>query len=284
MKQNVLRSARKSIYKKFKDYIIPYISFSFINLLLQILWKTLFLKETVELYYIFHNVKGILLCYSNKDNMPNCSPLWFLVSLFIASVLFFVIIKFAKRFVPYIITLCVVISYLLYLFANYSYPWKFSTTLMAVSFIYVGYILRRLLLVDKFCSLRLAPLLIPLIGALGIIASLINGDVVGMNENTYGNLLLFFTSAILLSFVLISICKIVKCINNTFLLWLGKNTMITIGFNYFLQDLVTEIYYFIPVVKRFKIHWVVMFIMTAIACLGCTYIYYEIKLVKNKRA
>ena len=97
--------------KKFKNYLIPYFSFAFINLILQILWNIVIKKQIVDIHFIFYNIKGILLCQADINHMPNCSPIWFLISIFTASIIFWLIMKYAKKFVAIISLLFLIISY-----------------------------------------------------------------------------------------------------------------------------------------------------------------------------
>ena len=272
------------IIKRFKNYLIPYFAFGFINLFLQILWNIFILKENITLDFILHNLKGIILCYSDKSNMPNCSPIWFLMCLFVSSIIFFIILKYANSFSLYIFIFCMFSSYFIYLFANYNIPWKISTSLMAVFFMYLGYIIRKYSIIDKILNLKLKHLYFICLGILGITAAFFNDNKVGMNENTYGNLFLFLVSSITLSILLLVICKEFVYITH-FLLWLGKNTMIIIGFNFFLRDLTTEIYYYLPIIKNFTIHWTVSFLFTTLACIIFDYVYFKIhkKIVANYR-
>jgi hypothetical protein len=58
---------------------------------------------------------------------------------------------------------------------------------------------------------------------------------------------------------------------NRFFLWLGQNTIYIVGFNYLCRDIATELYYFIPVLRKHTMHWSMNFILTLAVCIGCTY-------------
>ena len=90
---------------------------------------------------------------------------------------------------------CVVISYILSLTDVPRLPWNSATALMGVGFLWIGWWLydgeicknlltRRNAVAFLLALLVLTPLLIA------------NGDNVGMNENNYGNLMLFLISGV----------------------------------------------------------------------------------------
>ena len=81
------------LMKKMKQYLFPYFVFSIINLFIEVLWRLLITKQNVDFDYFFIKLRGIFFCYSDIENMPNCSPIWFLMCLFVASILFWLIMK-----------------------------------------------------------------------------------------------------------------------------------------------------------------------------------------------
>lgn len=65
------------LIKKMKQYLLPYFVFSFINLIIEVMRRLLITKQVVNGEYFLIKLRGIFLCYSNMDNMPNCLPIWF---------------------------------------------------------------------------------------------------------------------------------------------------------------------------------------------------------------
>ena len=93
---------------------------------------------------------------------------------------------------------------------------------------------------------------------------------VGMNENEYGNYLVFIIVSVLVSVGVITIIsKLTFIHNNRFFIWLGRNTLYIIGFNYLCRDIATELYHYIPVIRKIQIHWMSAFILTFGLCLLC---------------
>ena len=256
-KSNSELSLKKFIKNKAKSYLIPYFFYAGLNLILELLMSYFLYHETITVYSIVEYIKGILYCYADIQHMPNCSPLWFLICLFISSIIFRCVIKYLSKYFIIVAAVFCIISYLLSIFVEIRLPWNLSTSFMAVAFMLLGFILKTF---EKKIIILIC-LFIP-----GIGAALFNGANVGMNENTYGNLLLFLLAAISISYFVIYLCKRFDMCKPGFLSWLGRNTLPVIGLNYFLRDFTTEIYYFIPVVNQYKIHWTISFVMTLVSC------------------
>lgn len=244
--------------KKAKSYLFPYYLYALINLVIELLWSKLYLREDVTLSIVLEYLKGIFLCSADIKHMPNCSPIWFLMCLFVASTVLWFVVKYASKIKWLIGLVFAVIGYILSITVPILLPFKLETVFMAVFFMILGLYAKSFNKIIKICSMISA---IP-----GVIFAIINGVNVGMNENTYGNLFMFIFAALSLSLTLIYVCEKVDFDKTRFLAWLGKNTLPIIGFNYFLRDLTTEIYYFIPVINQYKIHWTISFVMTIVSC------------------
>lgn len=262
----------KYTVKLCKQYLIPYYIFSFANLALDVLLKTLYFRTPLRTDYLLVNFRGILLCYSNMSNMPNCSPVWFLMCLFIASLLFWWIQKldFKISWIP--VLGCVAVNFLIlpYCESHTSFPFKFPTFLLAVFYLYIGYTLRMILdrnyqaMKGKFTSFVALVLIV-----VCLFTVVITENLIGMNENQYGNYMLALITSTVLSACVILIAKNHPILENRFMLWLGRNTIYIVGFNYVCRDIAIEIYYLIPVLRHFKMHWMAHFILTFVVCIGC---------------
>lgn len=250
------------LVERFKKYILPYIGFAFANLVLQIVYTLVLSRKLLGWEYILHNTKGILLCYANMENMPNCTPLWFLMCLFWANIIFWLIIKYCKKATPVVLALCAVVSHVLNNFVGYQFPWKLPTALMAVLFMYIGFQLVRKDLIAKINWLGAGGFVL-----LALLSFALNKYAVAMNWYKYVSLIFYLVPAITLSVALICICSKLSFLKTSFFLWLGKNTVFIIAFSYFLRDFTTEIYYMIPVIQTIPISSLVSFVLTTVACL-----------------
>lgn len=254
------------IKAKFKAYIIPYLIYGCVNIILDLVYRYIFDGYIVNSQYLLRKSLGILLCNSTLRNMPNCTPIWFLVCLFVASVMFWFFINYCKKLMPLIATLCVAGSFVLSLFYKMILPFKIPTSLMAVFFIYIGYLLRRISLVEKIKNAKLSYLYIVLLITTGITTALLNGNNVSMNRESFGNLFYFLVSSLTLSIALLTICDKWSFMKNRFSLWLSANTLFIIGYNYIIRDASTDLLYLIPYVKDNGLHWTISFVLTTLLC------------------
>ena len=105
-------------------------------------------------------------CFANKifnrnlysrgttEWMPNCSPLWFLTTLFITLLVCYWIFKIKNKYIMFFISCaCALTSYLLDIFGMIKLPWNIDTALMGVFFVYLGYVSGKLF-ADKCQKIR----------------------------------------------------------------------------------------------------------------------------------
>lgn len=260
--------------KKARELLVPYALFALANLIIQIIWKRFLLHEAVGFGYVADNLKGIFFCYSSKQYMPNCSPIWFLLCLFIADLLFFWLMRLKKN-AALAATACLGICCFIgrYPYDYNSYPWKFPVFLMAVFLMYIGYELRRLVFEREIKKHAVAGLGCLIVMALSFAEVMLTDHSVEMNENRYGNIIIFLLTAIPIPASLLMLCRNIPALGHCKpLIWLGRNTIYVVGFNYLCRDLAAEIYYLIPFLRARKISYLPLFLITAFLCLLCIWI------------
>ncbi len=247
-------SIKDYLLKRTKDYLIPYYVFAFINLGLVIAWNTLLLHTSISAGKIWSYFCGILYCYSDMLHMPNCTPIWFLMSLFFASILFWLALKRLKNRVWVAALSSMAVGYTLSLVVDVPMPLKLDTVFMAMFFMYIGHLMKQQETL-KF------PIYTAVVGmVMGGIVGVHNP--VGMNENEYGNLLLFLSSSLLSIYSIMLLCCKSFISHSRILRLLGRHSILIVGFNYFLRDAAVELYYLIPVVKRYPVTWFSSFTIT----------------------
>lgn len=265
--------------RKAKSLLIPYIVYALLNLVLNSLWKLFWLHEPLTFEYYSRNIRGILFCYSNLENMPNCSPIWFLLALFISSLILYWLVKIDWKINTIILVLFVIIcSMLTSVYEDMTvFPWKFPVFLMGTVFLYVGYLIRRAF--DYGLFRKNVPLTIISVAILllSIVVEIVTKNKVSMNNDQYGNVIVFLFVSISISAVVVYWFWRCKKLSNTFLVWLGKNTLYFIGLNYFFRSIAIEVHYYIPGIKAFKPFWIEQFIMTAVPIMLCAVICNRIK-------
>ena len=243
------------VKKKAKDYLIPYYLFAFVNLGLLIAWNELLLGNSMPLSQVLHYIGGILYCYSDMMHMPNCTPIWFLMSLFFTSILFRWILQRLRDRAWIGFTISMLMGFLMSHFTDERIPLKIDTAFMAAFFMYVGFWMRKKEILN-------APLWTSMVGLIGLTFG--SQNLVGMNENNYGNLLVFLPASLCTIYSIMRICCCRFFCRNTIIQLLGKHSLLIVGFNYFLRDLAVEVYYLIPVVKHYTITWQASFLVTLV--------------------
>lgn len=210
---------------------------------------------------------GTLYCYANMSWMPMCSPIWFLVSIFLVKAAYtalFLRLGPGKRHIA--AAFCGLLAYGSSLLEMPRLPWNLFPSLFGIFFFHIGTVLGE----KKYLS-RLREdrkwLAVGIPAALACLP-MAAGNLVGMNENTYGNPGVFLLTSVLYSVVLMAICPGRKSL----LTWIGENSMIFMGFNYLMRAYMVEVYYFIPIVRNHPIHWTVYFLMTLLSLMVIAYV------------
>lgn len=258
-------SARKFILNKAKSYLLPYTIYSLINIAINFVWEYCFYGNVIPAKRMLKYVADAFYCRADDAYMKNFVPVWFLLCLFISSVLFWLITKYCEKYTGAICVSLAIVGYLWCSIVDYRIFWNLPTALIAILFIYLGYAIKKYYIIDKILNNKIA--LVTIIVsclAIGIPSAMLNVDGIGMIQNRYGNIALFLIASISLSLVAILCCKNIKVLQNKFFVWLGRNTMLVIGYNFFMLALTTELYYYIPIVSNYRINWVVSFIITTI--------------------
>ena len=215
--------------------------------------------------------------------MPNCSPLWFLCAIFFTKLFLFLFYRLFRG--NRIGITCAVVGFaLLAWFTSLQdlprLPWNILPAMMGGIFFWVGHLLRE----DKHFPDRgwSKITILPIVVALAL-SPFIAQNIPGMNENFYDNVLLFLVSGFGFSFLLIFLSVQLRKI--TFLSnFLGKNTVILMGFNYFARTFAIEFYYLIPVVKNYTIRPIVAFLLTFLLLISITWIYTGLIQARRKKS
>lgn len=270
------------IKKLAKAYLLPYLTLCLINLALQSLW-TLYLG-TFSLKLIGTYCLGILYCYANTDWMPNCSPLWFLCAIFIVKLLHFLLARVTREnkvTMGCAVILGATVAWIASVVNVPRLPWNLLPALMGSLFFWVGTLLRNSKDFlekgyNKYTLLAIIPSL--------ILSPWIAANVPGMNENYYCNVLLFLVSGFGFSFLLIFLSTFLK--HSRFLSsFLGRNTIVIMGFNYFARTFAIEGYYLIPYIRNYPIPAYATLILTSGILLCIVFIYTRlIPKIRRKKA
>lgn len=225
---------------------------------------------------VLHYVIGILYSRGSSEWMPCCSPLWFLTALSVASFAFNLIMSIECQWIRFLfVFLCSGLAYLLNLFKIPKLIWNIDTALMAVAFIYIGYMAsgekERLFEKKKHASVTLCLLVF------GTFCIYINKRV-DFNNNEYGNFVLMMLGAILVSYVLSYFVHYVHPLTEA-VAFFGKHTIFIMGFDYFSGKIGMRLTNSVGVYN-----WLTVFLTKIlILIVGLTLWYFVIGLIRNDK-
>lgn len=138
------------VEKKLRAYIIPYFKMAIICFVIWGLLYGMFQCDTISAYIqkIWKYTYGILLVYPRSQFMPACYPLWFLVALFFAELLYYLVYK--TKISVLLIILFTITGYALSKLTKI--PFCIDSALSMVVFLYIGNQMRRFrgVINDKF--------------------------------------------------------------------------------------------------------------------------------------
>lgn len=217
-------SLKDMVRKRAKSMLVPYLWLAFITLPIWVFnWKVL-VNLDVELLDL---IKGIFV-WNNKIYETPCNPMWFVGALFIAYIYFWIAVKISKKDNVKFVAINVVYFILGYCTRNLHLPWHVNTALIGVTFISIGYFLRKFVELhfskEKISQNKIAYVfIIAFIFVVGIYAAIKNGAIVMVYGN-YNNILLFYISSIFISLFLTVIFYHLPYMK--FISYVGQNTLL----------------------------------------------------------
>lgn len=167
----------------------------------------------------------------NSFNIVPVGPLWFVVCLFCAEVVFYFLLKFTRNwniFLQYI--LYFVLSYLGIIVGQKIFlPWSFDVSLVAIFFVFIGFEMKRKNFIEKFSNNKFTNYYLFLLLVVWFI--LMNNSFISMNERTYNNFVYAYIAAISVSVLLFTLCYKIQNLKyltfvNKMVSYIGSETMI----------------------------------------------------------
>lgn len=213
------------IKKKFKAYVVPYLKVSAICFiifglganLIRIGYGTEYFQQLAKyLFGIFIYSRG------TTEWLPNCSPIWFLTTLFFAELLFYWVMKAKKPIL--LVFLAGILGYVCYLIGKV-FPWNLDNAFITVPYLYVGCLLRRYW---SHCSSSCSFILSGIASVLIFTFGFLGGDYDGNNLSL---IYVKFWEALIITLSLALLCQRVVG-GAKLLIFLGQNTLIILGYNY----------------------------------------------------
>lgn len=216
------------IKKKCKSIIVPYIQFGIIR----IIWisiKKIVLYRDYDMTYIFKLLVGIVV---NKRNEEYSIGLWFLPLLFFTELFAYLIInKFRKKkyfmfYVECVIILLLVFEYLYWKNIKYIFPYGIDAIGSSLSFFLIGYLYKKNKKNRNInCKKKILFAFIVNVISGAINTYIISKSKIDMYYGNYGNILLYFISAISGIYFILKLCILIDNVVIKKILFIGKNTL-----------------------------------------------------------
>ena len=267
---------KQLIKKKWKAYVIPYFVLSFINLIINIPVELVKgLRGGVLLTSTVHHIFWIFYSWGSASRTPNCTPLWFLLCLFITSIFFYYLLTIKSISLQIVICVfAVVFDVILCKLRVPQLPWHIDIALLGVVFMYIGFKIKELKIMERI-EYRLSFIIISNI--LGFYCIFTN-PTIEINPNIINNVVLLYVGSISTTFSILLLCKyyVKRC---AFLEYLGKNTIPIMGFNYAINTYSRIIWNKITYKLSINISytWWMLTIVDIICCMIIIWVWKKIK-------
>lgn len=188
---------KEFLARKLKTIVVPYIVFSILSI--AIVYCASFLKPSLCNILdcgIISNLKVMLYGNSKPDVMKYNQPLWFLTCFFCTNIVCHMIIRLNKKYLLYaFMFVCVLLGAFFCHFKNIKLPWHFETSISMNVWYLIGYIYRSKNIIERLKKNNKRFLFPIFLIIMGIIFSFFNTRVVGVRNEHYGILLVYYVSA-----------------------------------------------------------------------------------------
>jgi len=213
--------------KRFITIGIPYFCFSFIE------YIYFFVANNKQHVSPLKSLIGTLIPLRFNNGTLHNGTLWFIVCLFMAELIFFLIVKVSKND-KYKISVCLVGCAIIGVFYNIyikkPLPYSIDVSFFAVVFYGIGYLIKGIeIKVSKLVSIKYLILFLianVLLGHLNIRYLNTNVD---MSSSRYGNYFLFYMSAFCGIMASLIFCRLIP--KSKILIYVGKNSIIFMAFH-----------------------------------------------------
>lgn len=206
------QSFATEIKKGAKRYLLPYCIYGAFNIVLQLILIMLVTgDQRIEWERIPGYVKGLLLVL--PDQMPACGPMWFLPSIALSMIVFYLIRKIPGQWIRgALFLIAAAVASVLFADGTHTLPFALHTICIALVFLETGYLLRKSSALERvetvtFFQNHRFLVLLPVLGCVlaGYVAIRLNPieTWVDLYKARLGSFPLMFAGALLVSFALI---------------------------------------------------------------------------------
>ena len=255
------------IVDKFKKLIIPYLFINLFTLPFYYIYST-YMANTD--FNIFNIIKGIVI--GNNDILTLISgPSWFILTLFLAEVLFYILYNFYNGDKRHLFTASIILIIIGYVEGITSrkilMPWHINTVPVACACIIIGYIAFSYIYEneERIKKTKMVyPIVLLIVGA--YIAVGVNGKV-SFGGNNYKSIILTYSSLVCtISGLILMLMKINQC---KLLSFIGRNSLIILAIH---KPIIDIIRYFHPAFKEISNESTIIGIIMFIGLLPITWL------------
>jgi|GEM_PF-3188661 len=257
--KNIELRPEQFIARKFCRLIIPAWS---IGLICGLLFVAILVMNRISGDEFLLKLYGTLTGATKVANNFFVTPIWFLYCLFVVEVIFYVIMKISTN--KYIIVLIVVILFIIGRVLNIWSIFNINIALIAMPYFTIGFLLQHIIIPRNFVYALIAFILLfclPLFSPVGV-------DISALQIGTGKWLFINGISALVGSYLLYYISGY---INIEFISWLGKNTLIILGFNYYVNAIIKSTLGFIHMEYYVLLSFLIQVVLLAIIVKVITY-------------
>lgn len=224
--QKIIRTDfRQYLFNLSKHYLIPYFWCQFVFLPFFFIRESFLMKNDFSL---LESLKAILIGNARICQFP-ANASWFVLTLFLSHVLFFLIVKITSGKQPLILLFTLICSLISYTQRNKDFAWHYTVSFAGLFYLYFGSVLMNWYKKDgkeklSVLSLLKKSLLVLFFLCTGTLCAFKNHGL-SMNQNSFGaedSIILYYAMSILLCLSLI-ICML-SLPKFSFLSFIGKNT------------------------------------------------------------
>lgn len=229
--------------------LIPYLTFNIVTYFFWLLIGRYYGDDANTVTPFWKPLLGMI--YGSGHSLVHCVPLWFLPCFFWVENIYFLTTGYGaprKTKIIYMISFAI-IGWLNYRFNPQLLPWGFGSALVMAVFYGLGDTVGKTFLKRSINSLKYNFLLFFLsaITMIFVYFWLPVNEKIAVVDNLYGNYLFFFIGALVGIIGITAFCKWLEnvCIPLKPLLFIGRNTMIILGFHLMAMSFIKAIAFFI---------------------------------------
>lgn len=218
---------------KFKTLMVPYFVFAIASYIFYVAIGHNYVKngsDSVEQFIKY--AIGIFYAPASKEYLGFNIPIWFLPCLFSGEIIFFLMVRYLKKYIVLASIILFFIGILVKEVLPFRLPWGVDVSFFAIIFICVGYLVRKHKLIDKFIAntnLYVKALLVGLSFILTLFFLYLNSKdgAVSVYLLRFNNYILFLLNAFCGITFILSLSIILP--NFSVFNFYGRNTIILLG-------------------------------------------------------